>query len=57
MKESTKCFIEIAKKAMQAAYYNEVCNCEMNNPNIDCNWDGETSKKIGDVLQQVSNLL
>jgi hypothetical protein len=54
MKESTMKFIEIARSAMQAAYYNEVCACE-SNPEAKCDWESENAKKIGEVLQTISD--
>lgn len=52
MKESTMKFIEIARSAMQAAYYNEVCGCDTN---TECDWENENALKIGDVLQTISD--
>lgn len=57
MKESTKKFIEIAKQALQAAYYNEVCGCEFNNPNAESNWNSKEASKIGEVLSELNKKL
>ena len=55
MKPSTMKFIEIARSAMESAYYNEVCGCDTTNPKVQCDWENENAKKISEVLQTISD--